>query len=88
MKKKIGDLADEEILNIIGDNKCKYCPYEHADYADGSSFDCPKEVRHYGGKEPKFPPCMDYSEDDVNKVIIDIFKDTNMDDEIEVEEDV
>lgn len=84
MKKKIRDLTDDEILNILGDDICKYCPYESIETRDGGTCDCPKGIVNYAG-EPCFPRCVE--DESVNKEIINNFKNSvDLDQEIEVEE--
>ncbi len=84
MKKKIRDLNDDEILNILGDNICKYCPYESFETKDGDTIECPKGIRCYAG-EPYFPRCVE--DENTNKEIVNNFKDSvDLDQEIEVEE--
>ena len=83
MKKKIGQLTDEEILNILDDNKCEYCFYSSIDTPEGER-NCPKKVVCYGD-EPIFPMCME--NDFVEKEIADNFRDNNdLNEEIEVNE--
>lgn len=82
MKKKIKDLTDEEIIERLADDICKYCPYESITTPEGER-DCPKRVVCYGG-EPIYPLCMGGN---IDKDIADNFRnETNPEVEIEVEE--
>lgn len=84
MKKKIGNLTDNEILDILGDDICKYCPYESIETKYGESIECPKEIVSYG-EGPVYPSCM---EDGVIEEIINNFKDNvDLDQEVEVNND-
>lgn len=83
MKKKIGELTDEEIIEMLDDNKCKYCFYESIDTPEGTR-DCPKKVKCCGG-EPVYPLC--WGNDFVLKEIADNYRDNNdLEQEVEVEE--
>ena len=85
MIKNVDELLDEEILDYLGDNKCDYCPYEHIDFINGGSFDCPKKIVCTYGGMAQYPFCMEYK-NDCDERILDAFRDTHQGETIEVKE--
>ena len=76
MLKKVKDLTDEEIIEILEkqDCKCKYCPFESFTTKSGNDYECPKDVKCYGG-EPIYPACLDVGADKVYEEIVNNFRD-------------